>query len=270
MRALLALLLLAPLLAACAAGGDRYGPVPQRVGVYKLGRPYVVDGRRYVPRFDPHYEEVGLASWYGPGFHGRRTANGEIFDARRHTAAHPTLPLPSLVEVTNLENGRRLVVRVNDRGPFRPGRIIDLSEAAARALGFRAKGLARVRVRFLRLAEARGVPPRPTMVRAASRTAGRAPACRTVLLVQVGAFAEAARARVHARRLRALAPVRIVWIGTPRGPLGRVQLVVHEPARLEPLLARLAAMGYPTPHVRRSAGAACRRAAAPAKRGDRT
>ncbi len=263
----LALLLAVMLLAACASRGGgpgTYPPVAQRVGSYKLGQPYVVAGRRYVPRFDPSYDEVGIASWYGPGFHGRRTANGEIFDARRYTAAHPTLPLPSLVEVTNLENGRRLVVRVNDRGPFRPGRIIDLSEAAARALGFREQGTARVRVRFLRLAEARGIPPRPSPPRRAvpgrGEVAARPPACPPgALLVQVGAFADSLRARAHARRLTALGPVRIEWTAGPRGRLGRVQLLVSEPEKLPQVLARLAAMGYDTPHLRRSP-VACGRA----------
>ncbi len=261
-RNLALLLLTVMLLAACASRGGgpgTYPPVPQRVGSYKLGQPYVVAGRRYVPRFDPAYDEVGIASWYGPGFHGRPTANGEIFDARRYTAAHPTLPLPSLVEVTNLENGRKLVVRVNDRGPFRPGRIIDLSEAAARALGFREQGIARVRVRFLRLAEARGTPPRPVPPRR-PRGAVRPPACPPgALLVQVGAFADSLRARAHARRLTALGPVRIEWTAGPRGRLGRVQLLVSEPEKLPQLLARLATMGYDNPHLRRSP-VACRQA----------
>ena len=121
-------------------------PVPQGGGRYKLGAPYVVNGRRYVPRHDPHYDRVGLGSWYGRDFHGRQTANGEIYDMGRISAAHPTLPLPSLVRVTNLRNGRSLVVRVNDRGPFVPGRIIDLSHRAAHELGFVRSGVTRVRV----------------------------------------------------------------------------------------------------------------------------
>ncbi|GBD42199.1 Endolytic peptidoglycan transglycosylase RlpA [bacterium HR39] len=265
--AALALLLL---LAACAGrerpmvspappSPDGYPPVPQRLGVYKIGDPYVVDGVLYVPRYDPHYDATGLASWYGPEFHGRETANGEIFDARRPSAAHPTLPLPSLVEVTNLENGRRIVVRVNDRGPFRPGRIIDLSDAAARALGFREQGLARVRVRFLRLAEARGTPPVLPAVTAARswpepRAAEPGPACTPAALVQVGAFADPARAHHHAERLAALAPVRIEWVETRSGRLGRVQ-VAASPGRELDLLRRLLDMGYGEAHlVHRPAG----------------
>ena len=116
---------------------------------YKVGKAYKINGRWYQPAEDPTYNRTGIASWYGRDFHGRPTANGEIFDMNQMTAAHTTLPLPSLVEVKNLENGRRVTVRVNDRGPFANDRIIDLSRAAARELGFEQNGLARVRVRYL-------------------------------------------------------------------------------------------------------------------------
>lgn len=116
---------------------------------FKVGKPYKINGRWYRPAVDTAYDQTGVASWYGDDFHGRPTANGEIFNMREMTAAHTTLPLPSLVEVTNLENGRQAVVRVNDRGPFAKNRIIDLSRAAARRLGFEKQGLAKVRVRYL-------------------------------------------------------------------------------------------------------------------------
>lgn len=116
---------------------------------YKIGAPYKIDGKWYVPQVDEDYDKVGVASWYGDAFHGKLTANGEIFDKRRLSAAHKTLPLPTLVEVENLENRRKIIVRVNDRGPFVDDRIIDLSHAAADELGFSAKGLAKVRVRYL-------------------------------------------------------------------------------------------------------------------------
>ncbi len=112
-------------------------------------RPYKVNGRWYTPKAQPDYEEVGLASWYGTIHHGRPTATGEIFDEWRISAAHKTLPLPSIVQVTNLENGKSIRVRVNDRGPFVDGRIIDLSRAAADELGFEKKGVTRVRVRYI-------------------------------------------------------------------------------------------------------------------------
>jgi rare lipoprotein A len=124
-------------------------PVPRGGGHYKLGRPYVVAGVRYVPQHQPHYDETGIASWYGRDFHGRLTANGEVYDMDAISAAHPTLPLPSMVRVTNLENGRTMVVRINDRGPFKPGRIIDLSRRAAHDLGMLEMGLARVRVQYV-------------------------------------------------------------------------------------------------------------------------
>ncbi len=112
-------------------------------------RPYQIRGRWYRPAEQPDYDEVGLASWYGDAFHGRPTATGEPFDMHALTAAHKTLPLPGLVEVTNLANGRRVVLRINDRGPFVEGRIIDLSRAAADALDLRQAGVGRVRVRYL-------------------------------------------------------------------------------------------------------------------------
>ncbi|MEL7488203.1 MAG: septal ring lytic transglycosylase RlpA family protein [Pseudomonadota bacterium] len=146
-------------IAACATGPRSAGPVSAKPH-YKVGAPYVINGRRYTPREDPDYVAVGLASWYGDAFHGKPTANGETFDKTRISAAHKTLPLPSLVQVDNLENGRSIVVRVNDRGPFVDDRIIDMSEAAARALGFRDKGLARVRVSFVETAALDAVPPR--------------------------------------------------------------------------------------------------------------
>lgn len=112
-------------------------------------RPYEVKGVWYTPKADPDYDEKGIASWYGEQFHNRNTANGEVFDMDLITAAHKTLPLPSLVEVTDLDTGKKLKVRVNDRGPFVPGRIIDLSKGAAKKLGIYQKGVARVRVRYI-------------------------------------------------------------------------------------------------------------------------
>lgn len=127
--------------------GPGKGPAP--VGDYKVGNPYKVNGRWYYPKEDFEYVETGIASWYGPQFHGKRTANGEIFDQNQVTAAHPTLPLPSAVRVTNLENGRSIMLRINDRGPFARGRIIDLSRRAAQLLGFEKNGTAKVRVEIL-------------------------------------------------------------------------------------------------------------------------
>jgi len=124
------------------------GPIPKGGGHYKLGRPYQVGGRWYVPRHEPSYDRVGVGSWYGEAFHGRKTANGEVFDMDALTAAHPTLPMPSYAYVTNLRNGRTLLVRINDRGPYVADREIDLSRASARALGYANGGLGQVRVRW--------------------------------------------------------------------------------------------------------------------------
>jgi len=116
---------------------------------YKIGEPYQVKGVWYYPKEDFGYDETGIASWYGPGFHAETTANGETFDQNELTGAHKTLPLPSLVRVTNLENGRSIIVRINDRGPFVPGRIVDLSRRSAQLLGFEGQGSAKVRVAVL-------------------------------------------------------------------------------------------------------------------------
>jgi rare lipoprotein A len=150
------------LLANCAGNGQRakntnYSPkvvadgepVPRGGGTFKLGNPYTINGRTYYPSHDPAYRAEGIASWYGADFHGRQTANGEVYDMNAITAAHPTMPMPSYARVTNLENGRSIVVRVNDRGPYAKGRIIDLSTGTAKALGTHGQGLARVRVEYL-------------------------------------------------------------------------------------------------------------------------
>ncbi len=150
--------------AAGCATTTRETPAPS--AHFKVGKPYKINGQWYRPAVDPSYDKKGVASWYGDDFHGRPTANGEIFDMRRMTAAHTTLPLPSLVEVTNLENGQKAVVRVNDRGPFAHKRIIDLSREAARALGFEHKGLAKVRVRYLAPAPLPGAKTDPIFAKA--------------------------------------------------------------------------------------------------------
>jgi len=124
-------------------------PVPKGGGVYRIGKPYVVGGREYVPQENVNYSAVGMASWYGDDFHGRYTANGEIFDMNSLSAAHPTLPLPSYVRVTNLANHRSLVVRVNDRGPYVGDRVIDVSVRTAKLLGFYGNGLTKVKVEYV-------------------------------------------------------------------------------------------------------------------------
>jgi rare lipoprotein A len=189
------------MLANCASSGKfasrvdpRYGvsssprvvafgePVPKGGGTYRIGKPYTVAGRVYVPEEDTEYREEGLASWYGDDFHGRLTANGEVFDMASLTAAHPTLPMPCYARVTNLSNGKSLIVRVNDRGPYHGNRLIDVSNKAAELLEFKGNGVAKVRVEYVGRAPLEGsddrqliatlrtgVPaPSPSLVRVAS------------------------------------------------------------------------------------------------------
>ena len=138
-------------------------PVPKGGGVYRVGKPYTVAGRLYVPEENINYSAVGLASWYGDDFHGRYTANGEIFDMTSISAAHPTLPLPSYVRVTNLANNRSIVVRVNDRGPYARDRLIDVSVKTAELLGFYGHGVARVKVDYIGRAPLAGSDDRKLM-----------------------------------------------------------------------------------------------------------
>ena len=155
---------------------------PKGGGAYRVGAPYTVAGRTYTPQDNPNYRAEGVASWYGSDFHGRLTANGEVFDMQSMSAAHPTLPLPSYVRVTNLSNHKSVIVRVNDRGPYSGNRLIDVSERAASLLGFYGSGLAPVRVEYVGKAPIEGSDdimlmatlregepaPSPSLVRVAS------------------------------------------------------------------------------------------------------
>ena len=161
-------------------------PVPKGGGTYRVGKPYVVAGKTYVPEEDPNYRAEGLASWYGDSFHGRLTANGEVFDMTSLTAAHPTLPLPSYARVTNLANGKSVIVRVNDRGPYHGNRLIDVSNTAARLLEFRDNGIGRVRVEYVGRAPLEGSDDRQLM--ATLRTGAPAPAPSTVRIASANAF----------------------------------------------------------------------------------
>jgi rare lipoprotein A len=128
------------------------GPDTLKGAKRQVGQPYSVNGPTYVPREEPGYDAVGIASWYGTRYHGRHTASGEIFDMNSATAAHPTLPFGTRVQVANLENGRSVGLRINDRGPFVRRRIIDVSRRAAQVLAFVQKGTARVRVQLVQAA----------------------------------------------------------------------------------------------------------------------
>jgi rare lipoprotein A len=240
-------------LAACSSTPPR-PPQPGPIGTYKLGNPYQIDGRWYYPSFDPAYDEIGIASWYGDQFHGLPTANGEVFDKNELTAAHPTMPLPSLVRVTNLANNRTLYLRVNDRGPFVGDRLIDLSQAAARELDFELAGTTRVRVQFLQLADAAGTPPQPSAPHSPSaplpevQLVSATPAARCAAggrFIQVGAFAEPARAERVAHQLEAALSVPVTTEAASADRLLRVRLgPLAPPDQIASALRQLRQIGY--------------------------
>mgnify|MGYP003630951872 FL=1 len=223
------------LLAACASAGARDGghaagarlpvvtdPAPIVSGTM---RPYQIRGRWYRPVEDPGYDVTGMASWYGDQFNGRPTATGEIFDMHALTAAHKTLPLPGLVEVTNLANGRSVVLRVNDRGPFVDDRIIDLSRGAAEELDLLSRGVGQVRVRYLGRAprQGGGMRLRTASASAPVGTGAAAPTpvfSGTAYWVQAGAYANRRTAQGIVRRLGDSAAIDEVRTG--QGTLYRV------------------------------------------------
>ncbi|HEX7759724.1 MAG TPA: septal ring lytic transglycosylase RlpA family protein [Caulobacteraceae bacterium] len=238
--------------AAPRSGGTAGGAVPGTM------RPYQVNGVWYAPHEDPDYEAVGTASWYGAQFHNHRTADGEVFDMDAPSGAHKTLPLPSIVEVTNLENGRRLRVRINDRGPFVGGRVIDLSREAARQLGFYDKGTAKVRVRYVgpaslarpedgvRYADAEPAP-RPVEHPSADppQTVSHAPAVR----IQAAAFADRGNAERAAARLAGQGETSIDTIPRQGGVVYRVTVRCAGDDGSGPALDRIAAAGFPGARV---------------------
>lgn len=224
------------LLAACSSNPK---PPTSGAGAVKIGKPYQVAGVWYTPSDDRSYDQRGIASWYGPGFHALATANGERYNQDDVTAAHKTLPMPSWVEVENLDNGRKLVVRINDRGPFVQGRIIDLSRRSAQLLGVDKAGLAQVRVRRVFPDMSEMSPP---VIAAAPPAPSPFVPKGDVVFVQVAALSDAGR---------------IVWL---TGYLGNFGPVITETApsgltriRLGPypdataanaVLAQLRAAGY--------------------------
>jgi rare lipoprotein A len=239
------------------------GPVPRGGGKFHVGKPYQVAGNWFTPKAQPGYDRKGAASWYGEAFHRRKTSNGEFFDMNMLTAAHPTLPLPSYAQVTNLENGKTVVVRINDRGPFVGTRIIDLSKKAAEALDYKRKGKAKVRVQWIanaplndqgahlammnrKVASGASID---TLIAAADgparvgerdvqvasnddatfqEAAFEAPEKRRVRgdaqVVQVGAFRTLDGAEQARADLSAIGPVQVYEWESPNGPLYKVQM----------------------------------------------
>jgi rare lipoprotein A len=224
-------------------------------------KPYQVKGLWYYPHEQPDYDVGGLGSWYGEQFHNHQTSDGEMFDMDSISAAHKTLPLPSLVEVTNLENGRKMIIRVNDRGPFVGDRIIDLSRAAADQLGYREKGVTNVRVRYIGPAPAAGAPrqqiatagPPPVIASPPPETPAQRFAVRDTqrlaetagYRIQAGAFSDRDNAQRCVEQLAAAGPAVIEPVERAGGTLYRV---VVGPAPDEPmawaLRDRVAALGF--------------------------
>lgn len=271
------------LLAGCASFSERRAAEEQgrRVaagGIYKIGKPYEIEGDWYYPQEDATYDNNGIASWYGSKFHGRRTANGEIFDMDLLTAAHPTLPMPVRAKVTNLENGRSVVVRINDRGPFAKDREIDMSRHAADVLGFKEKGTAQVRVQYLgraplydsagrlikRQEPDRFIAEKPITPKEDSRVAAAPIEPVDVLTadgkklakpepdveekryaVQVGVFSMRQNAEALQEKLKAFSPVKIVEVKMGGATLYRVKMGgANIRADARSTLERLVAAGH--------------------------
>lgn len=188
--------------------------IPKGGGNYRVGKPYSINGQTYVPHENSKYRAEGIASWYGPDFHGKLTANGERYDMHGISAAHPTMPLPSYARVTNLKNGRSIIVRINDRGPYVHNRIIDLSIGAAQALKSYGHGLAHVRVEYVGRAPLEGSDDQ--MLLATLREGAPAPAPSKVMVASAKAFLPAG----GAGKEQASAPMRLADQSSS-GPDGR-------------------------------------------------
>jgi rare lipoprotein A len=258
------------------------GPIPMGGGRYQVGKPYQVAGRWFTPKEQPGYDKKGTASWYGEAFHRRQTSNGEWFDMNKLTAAHATLPLPSYVKVTNLETGREVIVRVNDRGPFVGTRVIDLSKRAADVLGYKRNGKAQVRVQFIGPAPLndrgshlvamnreleRGTPLRRMI--AAAKPAAPSPNVQTVAFakpkpvrpppasgiaeayyVQVGSFADPRNAETARAGLASAWPVQVIELTGSAGTIYRVRLgPIDDQSDAGTALEQAIVLGHPDAHV---------------------
>ncbi len=248
--------------------------------VYKIGNPYHIRGKLYTPHIDYAYKETGIASWYGPKFHNRRTANNEIFDENALSAAHRTLPLPSYVFVTNLQNNRSVRLRINDRGPFAKGRILDVSRKAARVLGFEKQGTTLVHVQILgkeskRLAEQMKRGGKATLYGRRSASLGIVPQAQAVtpavastkqrqsldskeapwqVYAQIAAFQKQSNLVRARNKLEALGwDLPVVAKPAPDPTLTRLllgPLKNYDDAKIESLLDRLHKAGFPESQVR--------------------
>lgn len=200
-------------------------PVPKGGGRFIVGKPYEVKGKTYVPKEDPSYNKSGLASWYGSAFHGRLTANGEVYDKEHLSAAHPTFPLPSYARVTNLDTGTSVVVRVNDRGPYHPGRIIDVSAKTAELLDMKRTGTANVNVQYVGRARMDG-HDMPYLMASYSRKGDRLPSVQPegqiatgVMVASAAPLGEQLQSYGARTSSPAPAPTPMAWNGpTPSSP----------------------------------------------------
>lgn len=257
------------------------GPSLSGKGGYKVGKPYKINGVWYTPAEDYNYSETGVASWYGPNFHGNYTANGEVFNQNDVTAAHRTLPMPSFVRVTNLNNGRSLVVRVNDRGPYAHGRVIDLSRRSAQLLGFENVGTAKVRVEIMPQ-ESRAIAmqlqrqgneptapsaaPRDTVMVAAlpaavstkpvqsavvvDQTVKQGKAVATQMFLQAGAFSRYENASRLSETLSSLGRTSITEVQTANGKMFRVRMgPIASLGDADQLLETVISSGFPEARI---------------------
>ncbi|WP_119392335.1 septal ring lytic transglycosylase RlpA family protein [Taklimakanibacter lacteus] len=268
---------------------SKAGPLPKGGGRYHVGKPYEVAGVRFTPKEQPNYDKTGIASWYGPQFHRRMTSNGEWFDMNELTAAHATLPLPSYAKVTNLENGRTVVVRINDRGPFVGTRIIDMSRRSAEVLDFKPKGMAKVRVQYMgpaplndqgqhlaalnqelrngasvrqMMAMLNGeAVSRPTQLAEAEPNYGSHQPEQTIAsatndyqspeyFVQVGSFADPYNAERAREELAASGPVEVQQLVGSAGPLYRVRIgPIRNEGQAQVALRQAVDLGHPDAHL---------------------
>jgi len=243
-----------------------YGePVPRGGGVYMVGKPYSVAGRMFYPT-EKQRPTIGLASWYGEAFHGRRTANGEVYDCDAITAAHPTMPLPSYARVTNLDNRHSVIVRVNDRGPFHEARVMDVSRKTAEILDFHGTGTSRVKVEYVGPASVAGSDD--SRLLATLRTSGPASFARNDRIsdlevassLQSSTSAEAATSQQPNRADAPTPPVRDVVAEHPPKPAGRIGVAIAVATPLPPARPSAVRMQMPsaTSNVTRIARAGSR------------
>ena len=254
------------------------GKIPFGGGRYQLGKPYQVAGRWFTPHEQPGYDQTGLSSWYGEAFHRRMTSNGEWFDMATLTAAHPTLPLPSSAKVTNLENGRTVIVRITDRGPFVGTRVLDVSKRTAEVLGYKQQGIGKIRVQYIGPAPLkdsgkhilamnrelkRGTPLRQ-MIAAANgnrsqevQLANAEPQdyqpSRPIAInyyIQVGSFADPDNAERIRQELADVGPVQIAELEGYNGPLYRVRVgPLHDAEEANVALNQVVGFGLPDARV---------------------